>query len=81
MREAALRDEALLSCTHAITRQGSKLGFISRRDFCSGVCSALVGLLEPARADFVQSSEAVSLSAWSALVGVVESCAFCASLR
>ena len=56
---------ALLCCTHAMTRQGRKLGFISRRDFCSGVCSALVGVLEPARADFVQSSEAVSLSACS----------------
>ena len=35
--------------------------------------------MEFALLGFVQSSEAVSLSAWSALVGLVESRAFCAS--
>ena len=34
--------------------------------------------MESASIGFVQSSEVVSLSAWS-LVGLVESCAFCAS--
>ena len=35
--------------------------------------------MESALIGFVKSSEAVSLSAWSALIGVVESRAFCAS--
>ena len=35
--------------------------------------------MESALIRFVQSSEAVSLSAWSALIGLVESRAFCAS--
>ena len=35
--------------------------------------------METAIICFVQSSKAVSLSAWSALIGVVESRAFCAS--
>ena len=35
--------------------------------------------MESALVGFVQSSEAVSLSAWSAIAGLVESRAFCAS--
>ena len=35
--------------------------------------------MESALVGFAQSSEAASLSAWSALVGLVESRAFCAS--
>ena len=35
--------------------------------------------MESALIGFVQSSEAASLSAWSALIGLVESRAFCAS--
>ena len=39
----------------------------------------MLGLVESALLGFVESFEVVSHSAWSALVGVVESRAFCAS--
>ena len=39
----------------------------------------VIGLVESALVGFVQSSEVVSHSVWSALVGLVESRAFCAS--
>ena len=66
----------LYACYHTVW-ESSRL--ISRRKICSAAWFALVGLVESALIGFVQSSEAVSLSAWSALIRLVESRAFCAS--
>ena len=71
------RGAVVLYTCHPIVWDSSR--FISRRDICSGARSALVGLVESALIGFVKSSEAVSLSAWSALIRLLDARVFGAS--